>query len=100
MSGIVSAFLDTAVSSRLATAVNSVQTGYVLGGAQVGSGEDTSYVDVTISAVNTAKSIIFINQWTNTYTSLTGRLLNSTTLRLSHQSSAGAGSRWQVVEYK
>lgn len=95
--------------------VKSVQTGYFsTTTTTAGVGEDAQYADLTISPVDTAKSICLLvsggasNTTLNTnYISsgssvahLKARLLNSTTLRFSN----GIGfffmaGRWVVVEY-
>lgn len=100
--------------------IKSIQTGYSVITKTTGTGEDTSYGDVTISAVTTAKSVpnfygILSNTGvTEAQYSFDGggsgfiaglifpRLTSTTNLRLSSNLSVGATSRingrWYVVE--
>ena len=95
--------LDATISSRLATAVKSVQRGTFSFG--------TSSLDITIAAVDTAKALVDVQPgqgWAGgsygAYLSLPyGVLINATTLRIYYPNSSSgpicAGS-WQVVEFK
>lgn len=98
--------------------VKSVQEGYVASTTpSTGSGEDANYVDVTISSVDTSKTLIFVSgsgspqssragHFATASTSdtaiATGRLTSATNLRISclgRPASAGICARWRVVEY-
>lgn len=97
--------------------VKSIQSGYVSSTSMTtGTGEDTTYVNVTISSVNISKSIVY---FTGGASGDTGnaimrnadgvystdcfpRLVDSTTLRLSSPR-PGVGAivgRWTVKEYE
>ena len=100
--------------------LKSFQTGYIGIGASGGSGEDTCFTDVTISAVTVAKSIAGFygacsnNGFTQAFYALDTssgaasgivfpRLTSTTNIRLSSNTPfAGASSRlsgrWQVAE--
>ena len=112
--GYTAAQLITASSS---SPINSVQTGFVNNATptELQSGEDYFIFNITISPVNISKCLVLftggqattaINAMTKTgsvtsYT-LTARLINSTTLRLSSVAPTNAQftGRWQVIEYK
>ncbi|MCA0340236.1 MAG: hypothetical protein LCH99_10930 [Proteobacteria bacterium] len=106
--------------SIAASAIKSIQEGYVSAVPSNGSGRDGKYVDVTISAVNTAKAVVEAvggfgidaprASAAGQYIGLAdqsapaaGRLLNSTTLRLHCALSIAdvdtAVINWRVVEY-
>lgn len=90
--------------------IKSIQTGYASSAAlSSGSGEDSKYLDVTISAVNAAKSVVMFEggagssisastSYSNT-NKCTYRLTSSTNLRISNPSQSAIAGRWQVVEY-
>lgn len=104
------------LSQFFGASLKSIQQGYVsTTSLSSGSGEDTEYVDITISSVNTAKSIIFFEGGfsdtvaNTTFTSggtgvqaPTRRLTSSTNLRLAvpNAFSSACAGRWTVVEYK
>lgn len=115
----------SSVSQFFGGGVKSVQTGYVVTASPAsGSAEDTRYVDVTISSVNTAKSVVrFDGGATNVSTTglafarhkadmsstegafvCTARLTSATNLRASSPFNIGAfgviAGRWTVVEYE
>lgn len=92
----------------------SYQTGYVdTGTVSNGTGEDAGYIDVTISSVNPAKSVVLTvggtSQSISANTGLqktggsfaTGRLTSATNLRLAfpETSPARVSVRWQVIEF-
>lgn len=88
--------------------IQSIQTGYapVTVGSS-GSGEDTMYKDITITAVDTAKSVVLIQPSVDAgdnYAPLitSARLTSTTNLRLSKGSgtSTYVSGRWTVIEYK
>lgn len=90
--------------------IKSIQTGYASSTApSSGSGEDTKYLDVTISAVTAAKSVVMFEGGAGpsasaamSYASTnkcTYRLTSSTNLRISNFSQTAIVGRWQVVEY-
>lgn len=93
--------------------VASYQTGYVNSGTSTDSGEDTRYVDVTISAVDTTKCLIAVQGGggnsegvarlkasdSTFVTELTARLTSTTNLRISSGVATVIVGRWQVLEY-
>lgn len=86
--------------------VKSIQSGvfYNSTGTLAGTGEDARYVDVTIAAVTVAKSVVLIQPMeapTYGFVGNTARLLSTTSLRLSDNSSNSnwVGMRWTVVEF-
>lgn len=93
--GTKAGYLDAAVSTRLSTAINSIQTGYATANT-IGAGEDAYYLDITITSVNTAKSVVLIQP--GSATAVTGRLTAATTLRIG--SPGNVPARWIVVEFK
>jgi hypothetical protein len=91
---ILDARANVKVSSRLSTIFGNtkIQTNTVLANSfSSGTGQDSSYVDVTISTVaNTAKCLVFIQGSAINYTDsiakyypLAGRLTSTTNLRIS-----------------
>lgn len=100
--------------SVAASPIKSIQTGYVnTGTVSTGTGEETRYLDVTISAVNPAKAVIeFIGGSGNNASNsmnyngansfkCTTRFVNATTLRIMTLNTATTTivGRWTVVEY-
>jgi len=85
-------------------AINSVQTGYVNAAGTAGAGEDTRFIDTTITAVNTAKSIVIVQPAGSTGAGspygFTGRLTSTTNVRVSSVIAASVQARWYVVEFK
>jgi len=86
------------------SAIKSIQTGYAGAPSSSGSGEDTKYTDITISSVDTSKSfVLMVSHLTQSGSSyfMTGRLISSTTLRVSLASTASVsgGVRWYVIEF-
>jgi hypothetical protein len=96
--------------------VKQVITGYVEASASAGSGEDVVYVDVTISAVNTAKSVVFFLGGTGSSavnarlltassassSSCTARLTSTTNVRISANTNLGTpiiSGRYTVLEF-
>lgn len=90
--------------------IKSIQTGYASSAAlSSGSGEDAKYLDVTISAVTAAKSVVMFDGGAGSSTSAatsynstnkcTYRLTSSTNLRISNLIQTAIAGRWQVVEY-
>lgn len=97
--------------------IKSIQTGYVSSSSlSTGTGEDLRYLDVTISAVTTAKSFVMfvggaaasIAYAVKEYgdgikiAKVTLRLTSSTNLRISipsHDGESLVAGRWTVVEY-
>lgn len=79
--------------------VKSIQTGYLTSvTGTAGSGEDVTYADITIAPVNVSKSFV-VWQVGNSNAGMMCRLLNSTTVRVSHLSSGiTLAGRWQVIE--
>lgn len=92
-------------------AVKSIQTGYVFEASPAsGAGQDSKYVDVTISSVNTNKAMVLppvggnqsaeSTSWGNTRFAVAGRLISSTTLRIhTGGGSTAIAAAWTVVEY-
>lgn len=98
-------------------AVESIQEGYIdVTSLSTGSGEDTRYKDVTISAVDTTKCVCrFIGSMANSsakaryynsgaysYQAIpTAKLTSSTNLRIGCSTTdTYIAGRWVVVEYK
>lgn len=93
--------------------VKSIQTGYLSTTTTVtGSGEDTMYIDIPISAVNPAKCICeFVGNTQQKYylptgdhagVIMTARLTSATNLRVGARNSNAlnvVSGRWTVVEY-
>lgn len=93
--------------------VKSIQTGYVsTTSISSGSGQDTKYVDVTISSVNTAKCLLLFDggfglsldatQQRFAGWLATPRLTSATNLRLAlnyNGSPTNLAGQWQVVEF-
>lgn len=100
-------YLDVSISSRLATAINSIQTGWI--GAALGSSggsEDARYTNVTISSVDTTKAVVLyelkLSSATNHVYQPSARLTSATNLRISLpiNDAASVYGRWVVVEFK
>lgn len=91
------------MSSGSSGGVKSIQSGfYNNNNGLIGSGEDLYYRDVTISSVVVAKCVVMIqsNIYGNQPTLHTGRLIGSTTLRLSRNADYSIiMGRWTVIEY-
>lgn len=82
--------------------IKSIQTGYVTGNA-TSTGEDSMYVDDTLStAVVVANCVVIAQGYNSTeYGTLTGRVTSTTNVRLSF-SGGQTGSikgRYYVIEY-
>ena len=110
---VTPAGLAAALAAGGGTVIQSIQTGYAsTGSANSGSGEDGRFLDVTISAVVAAKSVVILyglagSSGGSTITSgssnvVSGRLTSATNLRLSAAGGAFSNiyARWTVVEYK
>lgn len=104
-------------------AIKSIQRGYAsTGTVQLGMGQDTRYIDVAISEVNTSKSMIIweggagygpspnaalskaLSKTSSEFSVLVSiRFINSTTIRISTEQSIANYSHvfasWQVVEF-
>jgi hypothetical protein len=78
--------------------IKSIQTGYVSAIGVSSTGEDTRYLDVTISSVDTSKCIVIIHPVGNYMD--TGRLTSATNLRLTGSASTTVRGRWYVIEFK
>jgi hypothetical protein len=101
-------YLDAAISSIAAGAIQSIQTGFanqVM--VAVSSGEDLRYIDITISAVAaTNKCFVFLQApWTNEDSTgwyVYGRLTSTTNLRCGSPVSGYVrmSGRWWVIEFK
>lgn len=104
------AALDAAITAR--TSIASIQTGYVSASSNThGAGEDVSYHDVTITAVVTAKSLVFLQPISVVGTVdpetryMTGRLTSTTNLRVASPEATTNEAhtwkfRWVVLEFK
>lgn len=91
--------------------VKSVQVGYSFTASpSTGSGQDTRYLDVAISAVVVAKSMVILTRggafpnesasWEGAAFDASARLVNSTTLRIHCAAAQSAlSANWQVVEF-
>lgn len=106
----------------LTSVIQSIQTGRASGGLSTGTGEDSAFINVTISSVNTAKCVVLIDgvSWNQTgylpYSPATmaysARLTSATNLRISLQGNAiienaarggtmqNMSGRWTVIEFK
>jgi hypothetical protein len=98
--------------------LKSYQTGYVSATPSTGSGEDTSFFDVTVSSVSTSKTMCSFAGSGSTFPSramayysqngaeiqaiLSARMTSSTNLRLATSFSSPAPTfmvgRWQIAE--
>lgn len=87
-------------SQFISAGVKSIQTAYISTGVTNGSGEDTRYVDVTVSSVNTAKSVVW---YVDNYVGdkATARLTSSTNLRIGKIDTASGAfaGRYYIVEF-
>ncbi len=91
--------LDADLSS-VTTGLKSLQTAYIDNPSRTGgSGEDVGYVDITISSVVMAKTLVWVHFTGNQTYGLTGRLIDSTTLRVSRIVNAAMYGRYYVVEF-
>lgn len=98
-----------------AGAIKSIQSGYVQADMTAGTGEDSSFVDITINPVSTAKTVldvfgsasfvtnsagyIFNSTSTSNATAvLRPRLTSSTNLRISSRAT-NILCRWYVIEF-
>lgn len=91
------------LASLLTGVVNSIQTGYASAPTSSGSGEDTAYADVMVSAVTVAKAfpLILVADAQSTSKFWTARLTSTTNLRLSCTAAAGlVRIRWYLIEFK
>lgn len=90
--------------------IKSIQTGFVSDLPTTSTGEDERYVNVTITAVTTSKSVVLIDgsrvvsSGTGGFSAnLTARLIDSTTLRVASfymgATTVEFGARWTVVEF-
>ncbi len=89
--------LDLDISDLVPT-VKNIQTGYTDPTESSGSGEDVKYIDITITAVSDITKCFVLIQRVSSTVGLTGRLINTTTLRISTTSSVVRG-RWIVLEF-
>lgn len=95
-------------------AVKSIQTGYTSSSVSNGTGEEAGYLDVTISSVNTSKSVCMliggnssstVEAWRQTGSAagvylVSAKLASETVLRLSTVGNQTIiTARWTVVEY-
>ncbi len=98
--------------------LKSYQTGYVAASTSTGSGEDTRFVDATVSSVNTAKTIcsfdggganaVSVGNAMSYYASgiemaiFSARMTSATNVRLSNSRSSNfpqvVAGRWQIAE--
>lgn len=99
--GTRAGYLDTIPTLPTGVCKN-VQTGYASSSASGGSGEDSGYLDITITSVATTKTFVLLHTTlvSQNYR-YSGRLTSSTNLRIS--TSGGSGStvavRWYVIEF-
>lgn len=101
------ATLEADIAALVSGRVKSIQTGY-FGGSALSSGaaEDTRYMDVSITAVDAAKSVALVNGISGGVNYGTGsglvtaRLTSSTNVRLSTPANVSfIYARWTVVEF-
>ena len=99
--------------------LKSYQTGYVDGNGSNGTGQDYVFFDITVSSVNTSKTVTDFtgsgnqggasmfysaDQAARAYRIYTSRLTSATNLRLANNagllgfSSVNIGGRWQLAE--
>jgi hypothetical protein len=97
---------ELATELKSMTKIKSIQTDvfYATTGTEAGTDEDDRYKDITITSVNTAKSVVMIQPIIDpTYGQLatTARLTSATNLRISNSDSGSnfIGARWTVIEY-
>ena len=97
---------ELATELKSMTKIKSIQTDvfYATTGTEAGTDEDDRYKDITITSVNTAKSVVMIQPIIDpTYGQLatTARLTSATNLRISNSKSGSnfIGARWTVIEY-
>jgi hypothetical protein len=97
---------ELATELKSMTKIKSIQTDvfYATTGTQAGTDEEDRYKDITITSVNTAKSVVMIQPIIDpTYGQLatTARLTSATNLRISNSDSGSnyIGARWTVIEY-
>ena len=83
------------------SAIKSIQTGYIDAEVNAGSGEDRKYVDITVSSVNTSKTIVFIQPHTTDGRMYSGRMYSSNRLRVATRDSTPSRiyCRWYIVEF-
>ena len=98
------ALLSPLTSGGIPGTVKSIQTGYAADTiAAAGSGEDTNYRDITITAVgSTAKCrIVWVVGEVGAALICTARLTSTTNLRVSRNTTGGTmpAGRWTVIEY-
>lgn len=96
-------YLDKLNAGGIPGTVKSIQTGYLAVIAGVaGTGEDAYYRDITISTVVVAKCVVTVggNHLASGSTMQTGRVIGTTTLRVSRDSANNTMyGRWYVTEY-
>ena len=97
---------ELATELKSMTKIKSIQTDvfYATTGTVAGTDEDDRYKDITITSVNTAKSVVMIQPIIDpTYgqVATTARLTSATNLRISNSKSGSnfIGARWTVIEY-
>ena len=82
------------------SAVKSIQTGFIKAAKLEGSGEDVNFRDITVSSVDTSKTIVFIQPHTREGKMYSGRMVDSKTLRVAMCMSITAiRCRWYIVEF-
>ena len=103
--------LATLLGNTIQTSiVNTIQTGYTQGAGTFGASgtEDDKYIDVTITAVTLAKSLVYVVGSgyiaSAGYTPALARLTSTTNLRIHTPvgglDANGLKARWTVVEFK
>ena len=101
--------------SNGASAIKRIQSGFIPSGTTTkpvskkiyGDAQYSYAVDVLITAVNTAKCVVLVNNYTPDYGSFLAELVDSTTLRIhtagtASNSSGGVTTRaitWQIIEF-
>ncbi len=105
-------YLDLLNAGGVVGSVKSIQTGYSTTAPSTGSGEDTRYVDITISTVAAAKCVVIIQSagmhrlsdvdggYVSVPTAFTGRVTSSTNLRVSRATinDTSFSFRYYVIE--
>lgn len=94
--------IDTVFGKLNNLGIKSIQYGTIQGKVTNSRDEvftNNNYLDVTISEINTKKSIVVLNQSLSNNTGFSWRFINSTTLRIIVTYSAINGLVWQVIEF-
>lgn len=88
------------LSNLIETSVlnSNIQTGYAASLPGAGAGEDNYYLDVTVSAVVIAKTLVIVQSVEQAGSAISGRMTSTTNLRVS--GGEFARGRWYIIEFK